>query len=490
MQEPYIREGFGSNSYDNVTTVHPLGLAILVIAVLWTFIVPREKAWLPILLVACFVSTSQRLVIATLDFNFIRVMIAAATVRIIAQREYAGIRLTTLDRLVAAWVLIGAMAPTLRLGTSAAAIHNAGRAYDTLGLYAIARIWLRDGRTILTLSKTLILIAAVSAVAFLNEHLTGKNIFAIFGGVSEFTTVRDGRLRCQGPFAHPILAGVYWVGFLPLVAAQFQGRETKVWTLVGICSALAIVVFSSSSTPLLGTIATVGFGALWCARRHTHLLRWGAVTLTISLHLVMNAPVWHLIARASVVGGSTGYHRFQLIDAFINRWSEWFVIGTSSTAHWGWFLFDVANQFVREGVAGGILTLGLFLFILAFAFKGVGAGVRRARSAKEARVMWSIGTAIAAHCIMFVGISISHSNTNMLVFLWLLAATQIRWAPTSARTTAPRVRKQPPPRHRMPLHLMHRNSRRPRIRLGGIPLRVQATVTGSCARLEPQAWAQ
>lgn len=154
--------------------------------------------------------------------------------------------------------------------------------------------------------------------------------------------------------------------------------------------------------------------------------------------MVMEAPVWHLIARVTVVGGSTGNHRYKLIDAFINRWAEWFILGTNSTAHWGWFMFDVTNQFVKEGVQGGILGLLLFLLVLRRAFASIGQRANSSIDKKHAMLMWAIGTGIATHCVMFIGISITHSNTNMLIFLWLLAATQVK-------TVRRKVRKQSSP---------------------------------------------
>ena len=430
IQTPYIREGFGFNTYDNLTTLHPLGLAALVVGVVWTLGAPRRRAWLPMLLMACFVSTSQRIVIATLDFNFIRALLVAAGVRILIRREYADLRLTRLDKLVFAWALTSAVVSVLRIGTLPAFIQRSGNTYDTIGLYLVGRIWLRTGRDVQAFSKAVAVIASVAVLGFLREHLTGRNVFSIFGGVSEYTTIRDGRLRCQGPFSHPILAGTFWVGLLPLTATLLRRTKERYLGSIGVLSIVGITIFSSSSTPLLGLIASAAFGALWLTRRHTSALRWGAVATLVGLHLIMNGPVWSLIARVGVVGGSTGYHRYQLIDAFINRWTEWFILGTNSTAHWGWFLFDIANQFVREGVVGGAASLGLFAMVLASAFSSAGRPSVRGTSRTEIATMWAVGTAIAAHCVMFIGISISHSNTNMLVFLWLLAATQSQWKRT------------------------------------------------------------
>jgi hypothetical protein len=86
----------------------------------------------------------------------------------------------------------------------------------------------------------------------------------------------------------------------------------------------------------------------------------------------MKAPVWFLLARLTVVGGSTGYHRAYLIDRAIANFGEWFLVGVPSTSHWGWGLQDVTNQFIVEGTRGGLLTLVLFVAVIVYCFKGLG----------------------------------------------------------------------------------------------------------------------
>ncbi len=74
----------------------------------------------------------------------------------------------------------------------------------------------------------------------------------------------------------------------------------------------------------------------------------------------MEAPVWHLISRVSLASGSTSYFRYQLIDHFFRRFSEWAVVGTRSTAHWFWGAQDITNQYILEAVRGGLVTLICF----------------------------------------------------------------------------------------------------------------------------------
>ena len=64
-------------------------------------------------------------------------------------------------------------------------------------------------------------------------------------------------------------------------------------------------------------------------RKNTRAIRWGLVLLLISLHLAMKAPVWMLINHVDLVAGNSGYHRAMLIDACVNHFSEWWLIGVN-----------------------------------------------------------------------------------------------------------------------------------------------------------------
>jgi hypothetical protein len=50
----------------------------------------------------------------------------------------------------------------------------------------------------------------------------------------------------------------------------------------------------------------------------------------------MKAPVWFLIARIDLAGGSSGYHRAMLIDTFLRHFGDWWLLGTKDAFSWGW----------------------------------------------------------------------------------------------------------------------------------------------------------
>jgi hypothetical protein len=171
---------------------------------------------------------------------------------------------------------------------------------------------------------------------------------------------------------------------------------------VPLCAIVGIVYLCASSTPLLGLILGCMAWAAWMVRDLMRPIRWAALLGLIGLHMIMTKPVWHLLARASVVGGSTGWHRYALIDRAIQHVGEWWLFGTRSTAHWGRQMFDITNQYVREGVKGGLLALILFITLMSLAYGGAGR-LRKAtaRLRYAPRLAWGLGAAIFAHMAMF-----------------------------------------------------------------------------------------
>lgn len=427
LQDAYIRAGFGERDFHNSTNVSAAGIAILIAAVVTTLAIRRRHALLPLILMTSAVPTGQRVAILTLDFNFIRLLLLAYGARILMRGEAQGFRTSRVDRLFVLWLGIRLLAYTTLHASTGAAVYQAGQVYDFAGLYFVCRTYLREGRAVHQAVRWWCWLALPVAALFFLEMNTARNLFSAMGGVPEFTSIRDGRLRCQGPYEHPILAGSYWATLVPVFVAlaRSERRATKVTGYLGSSSALVIVIACASSTPLIGLLAGCGLAACFSVRRHAPQALALVAAALVVIHFARERPVWQLIAKAGVVGGSTADYRFRLLDAFIRNWNEWFLIGTKGTAHWGYYLFDLTNQYVVEGVRGGIMTLVLFLAVLSGCLKaGWRASVRRGVRRNEHRISWHTASALGGMAVMFLGISITHSNQTTMVLMFLLAANQ------------------------------------------------------------------
>ena len=371
------------------------------------------------LLLACFVPSAQRILIAGLNFDVLRLMIVAGTVRVVIWSEYRQFTWVGLDYAMVAWAIVGTTVYTMQQGDVAGLVFKLGASYDALGTYFLFRCVLKEWRDLDRITLMLGIIALPVLVLFLVEYVTARNPFAMLGGVPLVTAVRDGKLRCQGPYAHPILSGCFWAIPIPLIASQWWThiRARQVVAIVGTVCALGIIVLCSSSTPIL-SIAGAAIGAMaFALRRHMAHVRMCVLGLLIFLHIVMKGPVWSLLAKVDVLGGSTGWHRYHLIDECIKHFEEWAALGTRDTGHWGYGLTDVTNQYILEGVRGGLITMVLFVVLLWIAFKYVG-DIWKAVEVNAAcmALSWGVGVAVFVHALNFIGVS----YFGQIIFLWYL----------------------------------------------------------------------
>lgn len=400
----------GNLDYANQTTISTMGFVVLIILGASLLAVPRRWAVIPMLVMACFVSSAQRIVVANFDFDLLRVLVLFGLVRVfLMKNEYASFRWCHLDTMVLLWSLSSTLFYTFRLGSSAAFVYRLGTSFDAIGMYFLFRCLLRNWQDIDRITKGLLWISIPLFVLFIVESRTGRNVFSVFGGVPEITAIRYGRLRCQGAFSHPILAGCFWASVIPLFAVcWWKSSQYKIWAVIGSIAAVIIVISCSSSTPVFGVLSGVVGGCLFYYRRQMKILRWGTLGVLVMLHVAMKAPVWHLISRVSAVGGSTGWHRFNLIDQAINHFTDWAVMGCSgyTVASWGIHAGDVTNQYILEGVNGGLVTLCLFVYCIVVAFREVGKLWRRqAPRSYELKVVWALGVSLIVHCLNFIGVT-------------------------------------------------------------------------------------
>jgi hypothetical protein len=412
--------------YHGTTVLHPAGIGATVLCALALLFLPRHWALVPIVVMACFVSPAQRIVVGPFDLNLLRILVLIGWVRVLARGEVSGFCWKSVDLLIILWAIAGAAAYTLLRMDAAALINRLGWMFDGVGMYFLCRMLLRGWDDVLRLARTFAVLSVPAAAAFVLEWMTGRNIFSVLGGVPEFTVIREGRLRCQGPFPHAIMAGCFWAAALPLMACLWwQGVRERGLALVGAGLALLIVVLTASATPVSAVIFAGVGGAAFVLRAWMGWIRLAVLAALVMLHFVMIAPVWHLIARVSVVSGATGWHRFHLIDRAIENVEEWWLMGTLSTAHWGFGLQDVTNQYILEGVRGGLLTLSLFSLVIILSFRNVGLLWRwDAHDHPRQILAWALGVMLFVHVTSFIGVSY-FGQINMLWFLSLAMITSM-----------------------------------------------------------------
>jgi len=401
---------FGYMEHFDHTLLHPVAALILGGLILFALFSPKKLALLPLLAVVCLIPRAQQVSLAGLDFTFLRIMILVIGARVVLRGEYRGVRWRAPDLVMVLWACAYSAAYVAQWGTSGSVIFVAGKFFEGLGLWFAVRCLVRSWDDLRTFGVALAALAVVVGVAFAYEATAARNVFSVFGGVPETPIVREGRLRCQGPFPHPILAGCFWAALLPYIVSLWWWRSSldRLAAVAGTVGSLVIIVACASSTPAVAVIVGLGAAGWFHFRRFTKLLLTVSVFGLTLLQLVMSRPVWFLLERIDVSGGSTGYHRALLLDRTVANFSEWAFFGVKSTEHWDAYgaLKDVTNEFVLNGVRGGFLGFALFIVVVWMCFRRVGwlwrdAGANRAR----AIVAWALGVSLLCHAANFMAVS-------------------------------------------------------------------------------------
>lgn len=387
------------------TFLTPLAIGILLVAAIFIFALPRKYVIVPLLIAGLLLPQKQNIIAFGVHFPVFRILLLLGWIRCVIRQEAFPSRMNSLDKAVLFWAVCNAVTFSLLWGALAAVTNRLGFLYTNLGSYFLLRSVIREKADVERIIKVLAIIVSIIAPLMLSEHLTGHNGFSVLGA-RELADVRDGSIRAQGPFAHAIIAGTFGAMLLPLfVGLWWRGGGNRILLGLGIIGSTVMTIASASSTPLMtyaaGTLALL----LWRARKRMQVVRWGIVIVLVGLQLVMKAPVWFLIAHVGGAMGGTGWHRATLIDNFVRHFGEWWLIGTQNNATWGYYMWDVDNAYVAAGVGGGLITFVLFISILVYAYKTIGAARKHAeKSRNTAYLIWAIGAALFANTVAFFGI--------------------------------------------------------------------------------------
>jgi hypothetical protein len=370
---------------------------------------------------ACFVPMNQRSMLFGLDFTVLRILLVVGILKLNLSGTTRGVHWNTFDKLILAWGITGSCVFMLQQSTTVAVINRLGFMFDSLGTYWFFRQTVQSWADIYRSTQIFAVLAIITAPLIALEKFYDPSFFSLFG-----TVVGDfhrGRFRAAGPFPHFIIMGCFWALLLPFFYARIKAGKHNSLYWVACFSVLSSVYFSASSTSIMTVAAIILFWLLYSNRASGGTIFKFVCCLLLVLHLAMKAPVWHLISRVDIFGGSTGWHRYFLFDNFVNHISEWFLIGTKATAHWGHGQSDITNQFVLQGVRGGVGTLLLFSIIIYHAVKIPGTFSLRSTLPDEAKWMsWGVCVVMFGHFVTFWGVSYFGQIDILLYFTLALVA--------------------------------------------------------------------
>jgi hypothetical protein len=399
-------------------------ILFLVVAAGMLFSLPRNRAVLPLLMGAIFIGTYQEIEIGPCHFSVMRILIMVGLIRLMVKGERIAGRLNSLDRAMVFWTVV--LLGSSFFHASGALVYRLGYAFDTFGVYLLFRVFVSEYDDVVDIFKMVCVLIVPVAAAMLFEKLNGTNIFDQLGGSPWSAEFRNGHYRARGPFTHAILAGTIGAACLPMALYLWQ-KQRKI-ACAGLAAAGTIIFASGSSGPILSAMSVLAAMSLWVIRGQVKAIRWLGIFVLFLLNFIMNDPVYFLVARIDITGGSTGFYRAQLIKSTIEHFNEWWFAGTDYTRHWMLSGIpanpnscDITNHYIAMGVMGGLPLMLLFMWVFYAAFAGVGRLLRLNESEPVERpfLMWTLGATLFGHATTFF--SISYFD-QAIIFLYLSLA--------------------------------------------------------------------
>jgi len=354
--------------------MNALGAAITLILSLLIFTGNRKRAALSILLGICYLTQGQELDLIAFHFTSVRLLLLFGLIRLNLKGEFGVWKIQRVDKWLLLYCSLLFFVSVLRVGTLEEVIYQMGIFYNVSMSYFVFRGLITNYEEFTQFFKSAGFVIVPLSVAMLIEARTGSSVFSVFGGISEASVIRDDKVRCNGPFRQAITAGAFGASFVVLnFGCIALYRKMKLEYVVGLVAGAIVLITAHSSGPILGALIGVFSIVLWRFRKHMRVFRWALVVGLLALAAVMKDPVWFIIARLSDIFGGGGYHRSYLIDRFINDFHKWWLLGSDDTASWfPYQIFgkaDITNQFVSDGLNGGLLGLAISIGLVVLIYR-------------------------------------------------------------------------------------------------------------------------
>lgn len=393
---------------------------ITLVLIVLILLLPRRWAALAVISGVIYVTETLFLSISGVDFTPIRFIILAGFIRVIVRKEFSFSELNHIDKSLLIFSSVYLLVFTFQLqfnpSPSSSLMYRLGLFCDGIMSYFIFRGLLKDPGMLRQFLRDMVFLMLPFTLLIIMESITGKNFFSIMGGVPETPILREGYYRSQASFRHAITAGTFGATLVPLFIGLAFSATDRFRAVIGIILGLSITIASHSSGPLMALNSGIAAWMCWSFRENMQMVRWAIVGAFISLALVMKAPVWFILARISDVIGGDGWHRANLIDKFVNHFSDWWLMGMpmENTHDWAatfmpWGGVDVTNMYVSVGIGGGLISLVLFFWLFKNCFQSIGRvreeiGGNHPYDRQSEALLWGLGSALFSHAMNFIGV--------------------------------------------------------------------------------------
>ncbi|MBV5329113.1 MAG: O-antigen ligase family protein [Chlorobium sp.] len=382
----------------------------------------KENLVVPLIISMCFLPADIPINIGSLHFYAVRILGLLSLLRIYSSPNKSAIILNVIDKLFISYNLLGALIYIIASqDTNRAFIYTSGTLVDSIALYIALRYSIRSKENIITISKTFCYCVILLLPFIVFEYFTAQNLFAVLGRDS--ISFRDGAVRAAGTFSHSILFGSFAAAVVPVLWGSYKYRNNRT-ILLAIACCVFFVISSSSSGPIVALAASISFLIFFRWRQYSSRFAWSLLLVAIFIHFIREMPLWHfLYVRISIHGGSTGYHRYLLVEAAIKEFWNWWILGYGDIGpKWHEMYWprnhakftDVTNQYLLVGVRGGFFTMLLFINLCFKSIKILGTHAISQPDQKTQWLWWGFCVMMITHCVTFLSVGYFGQITMLL----------------------------------------------------------------------------
>ncbi len=308
-------------------------------------------------------------------------------------------------------------------------LFRIGLFLNWIGTYFYGRAYLRSTDDLVRLAASSTFAFSVLALAMKHQASTGMNPFSIIGASGQYTLSRDGEMRAAGPFGHAILAGCMGASAIPLALLLWQHTKRVLAIILG-ASGILIALSSNSSGPIAIVFAALALVVFWNFRRLIPLALAFLIFISLVYAVAKGRPPWFIMAGMDFTGGSTGWHRAELISQCIFHWYEWWLWGSDYTRHWMSSGMrstpdhsDLTNFYVYIAVFSGLPAVVFFnLTLFGSINKLYRATMQPNLSIDIHKGAWALLSSLLLHSLAFV--SIAYFDQSYIMFFLLLGGAQ------------------------------------------------------------------
>jgi len=404
----------------------PVGAFLICVFAILVIVLPKKYSALPFYLSIFFMASGEQIQIAGFSFFGYRLVLLVAAVRIISRGEIKNYSLERHEWIFILSFVWTAFAAGYRVHSVNTMLNACSSGFDAVFTYLYARSTYSGSEQVKHAGMVFVAIMLPFCVLLFAESLTNHDYFSVLRGVSEYPTIRNGKIRAAGPFSHAILAGTAVALHMPFALQLF--KDKKVYGALGILAILITVKACNSSGPIMTLLFTlIGMG-LWFRRERVYIYRQRFYILVVILEiyrLFKHGHVWDYIGRIDLTGSSTGAYRSELITSWLSHFNEWWAIGTEFTRHWmatgvPWSPnhTDITDHYIAVTVNGGLFPLVVFVYMIYRSFKKIGDCLKLAESDEEKLNYWVLGSILFANTCTFI--SVAYFDQTILLYFYLL----------------------------------------------------------------------